>query len=60
MTIKKRKKEMLILGVPVLGSIDDLFAQNIERKNFAIAIGNNKIRRNILEKIRQKGGNLLL
>jgi len=53
----KEKKEMLILGVPVLGSIDDLFAQNIEKKNFAIAIGNNKIRRNILEKIRQKGGN---
>ena len=53
----KEKKEMLILGVPVLGSTDDLFVQNIEGRDFAVAIGNNEIRRNILEKIRQKGGN---
>ena len=53
----KEKRGMLILGVPILGSVDDLFTQNIEKKNFAVAIGNNNIRRNILEKIRLKGGN---
>jgi len=53
----EKKKGMTILGVPVLGTANDLFKQQIDNKYFAVAIGNNNIRRDILEKIRLKGGN---
>lgn len=53
----KEKKGKIILGVQVLGTINDLFKQRIDNKYFAVAIGNNNIRTDILEKIRLKGGN---
>lgn len=53
----KNKKGMIILGVPVLGTTNDLFAKNLDNNDFAVAIGNNNIRRDILEKIRLNGGN---
>jgi UDP-perosamine 4-acetyltransferase len=51
------KKNEKIFDAEVLGPINNLFSENIINKNYAVAIGNNKIRRNILKNIRQGGGN---
>jgi sugar O-acyltransferase (sialic acid O-acetyltransferase NeuD family) len=52
-----KKINQYVMDVPVLGSIQQLFSQDIRDKYFAVAIGNNKIRTNIMEHIREKGGN---
>lgn len=46
-----------ILSSVVLGTIKELIAEDLSDKNFAVAIGNNCIRRGLLEKIRCLGGN---
>lgn len=53
-----KKHDTKIFGVPVIGSTKKLFSnkKNIQETNFAVAIGNNKIRRNLLEKVREGKG----
>ena len=45
-----------ILGVKVLGKFSNLSNTEIKEKNFIVAIGNNSIRVNIMEKINEAGG----
>lgn len=51
------KNGQLIHGFEILGSFEDLFSQyKIAGKNFAMSMGDNKIRRDISLKIRENGG----
>ena len=52
------KSNKKIFDVPVLGTTKDLLNKNInlDKVNFAVAIGANHVRRRIAEKIREKGG----
>lgn len=47
-----------VLGVPVVGTDDDLFATDLAGRNFVIAIGNNRIRTRLFDLIRDRGGTL--
>lgn len=51
------KNGLLIHGFEILGSFEDLFSQyKIAGENFAMSMGDNKIRREISQKIRENGG----
>ena len=50
------KQSQFIMGVKVVGTIKDIFSQEITGKNYAIAIGNNKLRTKIMSNIRERGG----
>ncbi|WP_282123988.1 NeuD/PglB/VioB family sugar acetyltransferase [Algibacter mikhailovii] len=45
-----------VLGVKILASTQSLFNKNLKGKNFAVTIGNNAMRQNVAEKIRQLEG----
>jgi len=53
-----QKSNKNISGLPVIGDTSLLFRskKNLEGVNFAVAIGHNKVRRFLLEKIREKDG----
>ncbi len=46
----------ILCGFPILGSVDDMLASYVEGRAFAVAIGNNSVRRRIATKIRSLGG----
>lgn len=48
----------MIMGKKVMGAISDLDINETQGKNFAVAIGNNKTRAKIMEKIISRGGYL--
>jgi len=50
------KQNQLIMGVKVVGTIKDVFSQEITGNNYAVAFGNNKLRTNIMNHIRERGG----
>lgn len=52
----EEKQRRLVMNVEVLGKFSDLDEVDIEEKNFIVAIGNNKIRQRIMEKINNLGG----
>lgn len=46
-------------GFPILGSFEDLLSmESLKHMNFALSQGDNKIRKSIFDKIKQKGGNI--
>lgn len=46
-------------GYRILGSFNDLFSkQNLSEMYFALSMGDNKIRKDVYEKIKSKGGNI--
>jgi len=48
-----------IHGIPILDSNSNLFKkESLKNMNFAISVGDNKIRANLAEQIRRKGGNI--
>lgn len=46
-----------LCGIPILGSVDNMLAGCVEGRAFAVAIGNNSVRRRIASRIRSLGGN---
>lgn len=46
----------LIFGKKVLGKVEELFADNLTGVNVVVAIGNNRVRNNLLKQVREKGG----
>jgi sugar O-acyltransferase (sialic acid O-acetyltransferase NeuD family) len=53
------KTGQLIHNIPIIGTNDDLFNHaDLNGKNFALSMGDNKIRVNYARQIREKGGNL--
>ena len=50
------KLNTYVMNHRVLGKFSDLTREDIKNKNFIVAIGNNKVRFNIMEKINKLGG----
>ena len=48
-----------VMGIPVLGSAEDLMQQDLTGKNYVVAIGNNKIRAKFMDEIKKRGGKLV-
>jgi len=46
-----------IMEVPIIGCTEDLYEQNIVNQNFAVTIGDNKLRNTIANKLRKLGAN---
>jgi len=53
----KKKINQLVMDVRVKGTIQYLLSQDLEDKDFAVAIGDNALRTKIMNHIREKGGN---
>lgn len=51
-----QKQGILVMGVPVKGKFSALTDQEVAGKAFIVAIGNNKVRRNIMTDINERGG----
>ena len=51
-----KKIDTMVMGVRVLDKFSNLKKDEISQKNFIVAIGNNKIRQNIMERINECGG----
>src|SRR5690625_4049524 len=51
------KHENRVFGIKVLGRFSDLNPEEIKKKNFIVAIGDNSIRYNLMNKINKHGGN---
>jgi UDP-perosamine 4-acetyltransferase len=45
-------------GFSILGSFEDMFAQGVQGKNFALSMGNNSIREELFNRIISNGGNV--
>ncbi|MBU8906555.1 acetyltransferase [Desertibacillus haloalkaliphilus] len=50
------KQNEFIMGIEVIGKFSDLLNEDIKDKQFIVAIGNNKVRNNIMRKINKLGG----
>lgn len=46
----------IVHGYQIIGSFDDLFQQDIQAMNFMLTMGNLQIRKELSEKIKDKGG----
>jgi sugar O-acyltransferase (sialic acid O-acetyltransferase NeuD family) len=51
------KLNTLCMGTKVIGKFSELNSNEIARKNFIVAIGNNKVREKIMNEISEMGGN---
>lgn len=45
-----------VLGVPIIGCTEQLFKEEIKKINFAVTIGENKLRSQLAQKLRELGG----
>jgi len=44
------------LGIPIIGSTEELFKTSIKNINFGVTVGDNRLRQEIAQQIRKKGG----
>lgn len=49
----------MYFGHRIIGCNEELFTQNLYGKNFAISVGNNDIRADLFNKIKERGGNIV-